>query len=141
MKWLLNMFLVLIASAGVYYVGKYLLLGSVIICIIQAVRKLKKEPLSELFYELACARDEVLNVMAGPLFNLICFNPFKIKNVVHWFGSRKHTLSMIFGINWDNLHFVSKFFCWLFVELWDPGHFARAAESLKKLSCQEHDLN
>jgi hypothetical protein len=129
--WLKNILLSLIALGAISLIGKWLLLISMIICILQALRHLKKEPLSNMFEELSCGIDEVGNVIGGPLFNVIFFKPGSTP--VQYFGSRKHTISMVMGVSWEQLNPFAIAIAWIFVKQWDRTHFERAAQSYYKL--------
>jgi hypothetical protein len=136
MKWLLNIFLTLIAAFAVYHIGPYLLIAGIIICILQAVKKVGITPLSNYFYEIACVIDELGNVIGGPFFNRFCFR--KNAKIIHKFGSRHHTISMIAGINWHELNLATQIILYITVELWDKGHFGKAAANFEKLICTKN---
>lgn len=127
--WLRNIFLTLIAAGTLSLLGKWLLIGSVIICIVRAIRHLDREPLAAYFFEEACAIDELANVHGGPVWNLIFFKRGSKPRVK--FGSRKVTMSMVFGVNIpeNTLNKFAKACIWIFVELWDRGHMKRAEQN------------
>ena len=135
MKWLGNIGLTLVATLLFWMLAKYLLIGSVALCILWALKKLKKEPLATYFYELACVIDELGNVIGGPVWNVIFFKWGRKPMLL--FGSRKETMSMVFGVNFNgqslkatDLNLLAVTICKI-IDLLDRGHMARAAKNYK----------
>lgn len=118
MKLVGNIFLSIIARFLLWLLSALLIMAS---CIINLCNG---KTLTDYFWELACVLDEVGNVIGGPFWNLI----FLRNNPVALFGSRKHTMSQILGINksQDKLNKFALAICWI-VEKINPGHMERAA--------------
>lgn len=129
-EWIGNFGLFVLAIGLLYFLSVPLFLCSILILV-------AKRKLSNYFWELACVVDELGNVLGGPVWNLIFFKR-GIKPMLS-FGSRKETMSMVFGVNITgqpleatDLNLIGVAVCKI-IDFLDKGHMARAATNYYKL--------
>lgn len=117
MKWLLNIFLALVARVLLYILSFPLFVFSI------PLSCNKKGGFDSYTRQLALILDVLGNVLGGPVWNLIFINDKK--SLIVKFGSRFDTMSFVFAMNRHNLTWIGNRIVNL-LETLDPGHLKRA---------------